>query len=81
MEGWTPLVLENVEANSANFVDVRMIDFCSKEHFGRNHGILVRKEQFSAKETACIRSVVGSLDLHMEMSKVCFVWSRIDSNN
>ena len=44
LKGWTPLVFENVEANSANFVNVRMIDFCSKEHFGRDHRVLVRKE-------------------------------------
>ena len=39
------LTLQNIEADSAEFVDVRMVYFGQEAHFRRSHGILFRKEE------------------------------------
>lgn len=41
--------LEDIKADSAQFVNVRMIDFSHKAHFGRCHGIVLRKKKLQLK--------------------------------
>ena len=81
MKCWTPFVFQNVEANSSNLVNVRMIDLSSEKNFWRNHRIFVWKEKLSIEETSSVWSIVRPLDLNMEVSEVDFVRGSVDSYN
>ena len=39
------LTLENIQTDSAQFVDVWMVDFCKKSNLGRGHRIVFGQEQ------------------------------------
>ena len=48
---WTPLVLENIETNSAVRVDVTVIDACGKVNFGRLQSHCGRAQQIREHES------------------------------
>ena len=58
-----------------------MIDLRSEEDLRRYHGILVWQEQLSAEKSAFIWSFIWSLNLYVKVSKVMFIWRRIDTND
>ena len=41
LQGWRPLVLEDVKANATELVDVGMVDFGPEEHLWWDHWILI----------------------------------------
>lgn len=51
----TPLVLENVQADAPELVDVGVVDFRQKAHFGRRHRIVLAQKQLQFEDAACRR--------------------------
>jgi len=47
-----PLVLEDVQANSSELINVRMINTCQEANFRRSHGVAFGQEHFQAKVAA-----------------------------
>ena len=81
LESWWPLVLEDVEANSAEFVDVWVVDLSSEEDLGWDHWVLLRQEERAGENTAFVRSFSWSGNLEEEMSWVLLIWLGVNSNN
>jgi hypothetical protein len=48
-----PLILENVEANSAELVDIGMINLGQEADLGRSHRIIIGQEQLQLEDTIC----------------------------
>ena len=46
---------ECVHANTSEFINVGMIDFCEESDFGGNHGIFFWQEKFKFEDTAYSR--------------------------
>ena len=81
LKGWGPLVLENVQANSAKLVDVWVVDLGSEEDLWWNHWVLIWQEELAIKETSLIWSLGWASDLDVEMSIIFLIWLSVDSNN
>ena len=58
-----------------------MEDFSSEENLGRNHGIIIRKEELSIEQSALIWSVTRSSNLHKEVTRVGLARFSVDSDN
>lgn len=46
------LTLEDVEADTAKLVDVRMVDFGQEANLRRSHGVVIWQEEFEFKDSA-----------------------------
>ena len=81
MQSRGPLVLEDVETDSAELVDVGVVDLGSEEDLGRNHWVLFGQEQLAVEDAALVGSLAGPGDLNEEVSRVLLVWFRVNSHN
>jgi hypothetical protein len=45
LKSGTPLVFQDVQANSSELVDVRVVNLCEKSHFWRSHWVFFGEEQ------------------------------------
>lgn len=70
LQGGTPLVLEDVEADASESIDVGMIDFGDEAHLGRGHGVVLGEEQFQFEEAALEGGVFGAGDDDVEVPGV-----------
>ena len=80
LESGGPLVLQDVEADSAKLVDVWVVDLGSEEHFWWDHGILIGQEELAVEDAALIGSLTWSGDLDEEVSWVLLVGLSINAN-
>ena len=46
------LTLENVEADTTQFVNIWVIDLCEETNLRRGHRIIVRKKEFEFEDTS-----------------------------
>jgi len=76
-----PLVLEDIEANSAKLVDVGVVDLCSEEDLGWDHWVLLWQEEFAVENASLIWCLSWAGDLDEEVSWVLLVWLGVNSNN
>ena len=81
LEGRRPFGLEDIKADSTEFVDVGVIDFCSEKDLWRNHGVVVWQKELAVKDTTLVGSFGGPSDFHIEVAEVFFRWLSIDSDN
>lgn len=63
------------------FVNVRVENFCSEQNLGWNHGVIIRKEEFSSEQSSVIWSITWASNLHVEVTGVVLAWFGIDSDN
>ena len=70
MEGGRPLVLQDIEADSSESVNVRVVDLGTEEDLGSNERILFRKEKLQGEKSTFVRRVSGASNLDEEMSGV-----------
>ena len=81
LQGWGPLVLEDIEADAAKLVDVGVVDLGSEKNLGRDHGVLIWQEEFAVENATFVRRVREACDLDIEVSEVLLVWLGINSND
>lgn len=81
LEGWGPLVLEDIKTDSTKLIDIWMVDLSSEKNLWGNHWILIWKEEFTVEHTSLIWSLGWSSNLDEEMSEVRLVWFSIDSDD
>lgn len=65
-----PLVLEDVQADAAQPVDVRVVDLGDEAHLGRGHGVVLGQEQLQFEEAALEGRVLGPGHDHVEVPGV-----------
>lgn len=70
------ITLENVQADSAELVNVRMVDFGHKANFWRSHRVLLWQEQLQLEDATSERRVVWTSDHDVEVSGIAIVWIR-----
>lgn len=46
--------LQDVQADSAEAVDVGVVNLCEEADLGRSHGVVVGQEQFELEDSTCI---------------------------
>ena len=78
---WGPLVLENIQADSAKLVDIWVVDLGSEQDLWWDHWVFVWQEKFTVKDSSLIWSFTWTSDLDKEMSSVFLVGFSIDSHN
>ena len=81
LESWRPLVLQDIEANSAELVNVGVVDLGSEEHLGWNHWVFIRQEEFAVKNATFVRGLGGTSDLDEEMSWVFLIWFGVNADD
>ena len=81
LKGWGPLVLENVQANSAKLVDVWVVDLGSEENLWWHHWILVWQEQLAVEDASLVWSFSWASNLNEEVSWVLLIWLGVNTNN
>lgn len=81
LKGRTPLVLQDVQTDSSEFVDIGVIDFGQKADFGWGHGIVSGQEQFQLEDTLFVRGLFRSLNGNGKISEIFCVRSRADSGD
>ena len=77
----TPFGLEDVEANAAKSVDVRVVDLRAEEHLGWDERVLLGEEQFQVEQTTFVGAVGWSGNFDQEMTSVCGRGLRVDAND
>lgn len=63
----TELTLEHVEADSAELVDIRVVDLGEEADLGRRHGVIVGEEELELEYTTCL---LVSTDLSPSKSRM-----------
>ena len=81
LQSGRPVVLEDVKADTAKFVDVGMEDLGKKSDLGRRHGVVIGEEEFELEDAAFIRRLGGPMDLDVKVSQVFFVRHGADTRN
>ena len=81
LEGWRPLVLEDIEADSSKLVDVGVVDLGSEEDLRWDHWVLVWEEELAIEDTSFVWSVGWAGNLDVEVSVVLLVWFSVDAHN
>ena len=76
-----PLVLEDIEANSAKLVDVRVVDLGFEEDLWWDHGVLVWQEELAVENTSLVWCLSWAGNLDEEVSWVLLVWLSVNTNN
>merc|ERR1719322_219590 len=75
---WTPLVLEDVQADPTQLVNVRVVDPGDEPHLGCRHGIVLREKEFQFELASLKRGFRWPCHFHMEISCVRLIR---DGNN
>mgnify|MGYP006117881361 CR=1 FL=1 len=81
LEGWWPLVLQDIKADSTKLINIWVVDFGSEKNLWSNHWILIREEEFTGEQSSFIRSLGWTSNLNKEMSEIGLVWLGVDSDN
>jgi hypothetical protein len=81
LQSWRPLVLQDVQADSAELVDVGVVDLRSEEHLWWDHWVLLWQEELAVKETALVWGLGRTSNLDIEMSVVFLIWLSVDADN
>merc|ERR1719482_2476193 len=55
LQGWAPLVLQDIQTDAAEPVNVRMVNFSQEPNLRRRHGILLGQEELQLKDAVLIR--------------------------
>ena len=76
-----PVLLQNIQTNSTQFVHIRVVYFSQKTHFRRHHGIVVRQEKLEVEKAAFEGTLNRSCDLNMEITGVSRVWVRVNARH
>lgn len=79
LESGRPLVLQDVQADSAELVDVWVVDLGSEENLWWHHWVLLWQEELAVEETAFVWGLGWTSDLDVEVSVVLFVWLSINA--
>jgi len=63
------------------FINVRMVDFSSKENLRRDHGVLIWQKKLSVEETSLIWCLTWTGNLHKEVAGVALTGLSVNSDN
>lgn len=81
LQGGAPLVLEDVEADAAEAIDVRVVDLRAEENFRRDERVLLWQEELQVEEAAFVGTVGWAGDLHQEVPGVGRGRLRVDTHD
>ena len=81
LESRRPLVLQDVETDSAKLVDVGVVDLGSEQNLWWDHGVLIWQEKLTVEDATFVWSLAWTSDLHVEVSGIGFVWLSINTHN
>jgi hypothetical protein len=74
-QGWTPLVLQNIQTNTSIRVDVAVVDASSEMNLWRLERIVRRKVDIEEENATSIGRVVGSHDRCLPVEHVITNWT------
>lgn len=74
-----PLVFQDVQADSAQFVDVRVVDLREEADVGWIQGVVFWEEQFELEQAAFVGGAARARHKYVEVSAVLFVGVGADS--
>ena len=80
LEGGTPFILEDVKANSAEFINVRVEDFRTEKNLWSDHGILIWEIEFSMEHTTFVGGSFWSCYFNKEVTVVLLRWFCVNTN-
>ena len=81
LQSGRPLVLQDVQADSAELIDVGVVDLGSEEDLWWHHWVLLWQEELAVEETAFVWGLGWTSDLDVEVSIVLLVWLSVDAYN
>ena len=81
LQSGRPLVLQDVQADSAELIDVGVVDLGSEEDLWWHHWVLLWQEELAVEETAFVWGLGWTSDLDVEVSVVLLVWLSVDAND
>lgn len=67
LESRTPVGFQNIETNSAQVVDVGVVNLSTENAFGRGHRVVVGQKQLSIEFAVFIRSSRGSIQFNLKI--------------
>jgi len=73
LQSRTPLIFEDIQTNSAQFVNIWVVDFSQKPHFRRSHRIIIGQKKFQLKDSTFVSRLLRSSDYNVEVSEVVVV--------
>jgi len=68
LKGWTPFILQYIQAYPSHSIDIRMVDLGEEVNLGWHHGIVLRKEKLQTEHTTLETRILWSLNGDVKMS-------------
>jgi len=81
LEGWGPLVLEDIETDTSELVNVWMVNLGSEEHLWWDHWVVLWQVEFELEHATLIWAVGWARHLDEEVSAVSLGWLGIDTDD
>jgi len=81
LQGWGPLVLEDIQANSSQFVNIGVVDLGSEQDLWWDHWVFIWQEKLAIEDSSLVWSFTWTGNLDIEMSCILLVWFSVDSHN
>mmetsp|Transcript_26594 Transcript_26594/g.67606 ORF Transcript_26594/g.67606 Transcript_26594/m.67606 type:complete len:200 (-) Transcript_26594:41-640(-) len=79
LQGWAPLVLQDIQANAPKLVNVGVIHLRKKADLWWRHRVLLGQEELEFEDTTCIGGPFRPADDDIEVAKVVRVGSGVDA--
>ena len=79
VERGRPVLLQNVEADSPDFVDVRVVYLCEESDLGRLKRVILGEEELELEEPAGVRAVGRALEQDVEVAVVVLAGAARDA--
>jgi hypothetical protein len=70
LQGWTPVGFQDIEADSAQVIDVWMVNLGAENTLGRRHGVVVWQEEFGVEFASFIRASRRPVNFDDEMPEI-----------
>jgi len=81
LERGRPLVLEDIEADTAETINVGVVNLSEEADFGRDHGVVLGQEKLELEHAALVRRLGRTGDHNVEVSEVVCVRLGADTRN
>ena len=81
LQRWRPLVFEDIQTNSSQLVDIRVINLGQESNFWWSHGIVSREKEFQLKDSIFIRRISWSFNSNCEIPQIIFVGGSTDTGD
>lgn len=81
LKSWRPVALQNIQADTAKLVDVRVVDLGQETNLWWGHRVVIWEEELKVEDAALVWRLRWAVDLDVEVSEVIVVRNCADARD